>query len=54
MKVDQGHSDYLHCDYQEVGTRGTRGTRGIRGTRGTGGTYSKAIEQCGSVFILVC
>ena len=28
MMVDHAHSDYLHCDYQEVGTRGTRGTRG--------------------------
>ena len=32
MMVVHGHSDLLHCDYQEVGTRGTRGTRGIRGT----------------------
>ena len=28
MMVVHGHSDLLHCDYQEVGTRGTRGTRG--------------------------
>ena len=26
MMVVHGHSDLLHCDYQEVGTRGTRGT----------------------------
>ena len=28
MMVVHGHSNLLHCDYQEVGTRGTRGTRG--------------------------
>ena len=26
MMIVHGHSDLLHCDCQEVGTRGTRGT----------------------------